>query len=436
MRMYDIIAKKRDGQRLTREEIEYVVHGFTKDEIPDYQMSALLMAIYFQGMTKEETLHLTLSMAHSGDCLDLSKIQGVKCDKHSTGGVGDKVSLILGPMAASCGIPVAKMSGRGLGHTGGTIDKLESIPGFQTTMSQEEFISQVNQIGIALVGQTAHLAPADKKIYALRDVTATVESMPLIASSIMSKKLAAGADVIVLDVKCGNGAFMKNKEDACALAREMVQIGNQAGRKTIAVISDMSEPLGYGVGNGLEVLEACQVLQGKGERRLTDLCIILGAYMLYGTGLVKTVEEGKEKMTKCITSGKAYDKFKEFVTAQGGDFSYLEDSSKLVSATYYEEVLADKTGYIKEIMAYDVGIGAMMLGAGRETKKSHLDYSAGFWLKKKKGDYVQEGDCIGICYYNELYQKNAFLAKEKLRNAFIYQNEPAKVENLIKEVIE
>ncbi len=436
MRMYDIIAKKRDGQELSKEEIAYVVNGFTKEEIPDYQMSAFLMSVYFRGMTKEETLNFTMSMANSGDCLDLSKIQGVKCDKHSTGGVGDKVSLILGPMVAACNIPVAKMSGRGLGHTGGTIDKLESIPGFQTTMSQERFIDQVNHIGIALVGQTAHLAPADKKIYALRDVTATVESMPLIASSIMSKKLAAGADTIVLDVKCGNGAFMKNKEDACALAKEMVQIGNQAGRKTIAVISDMNEPLGYGVGNGIEVMEACHVLQGKGEKRLTKLCVILGAYMLLGTGLVKSVDEGMEKMTESIESGKAFEKFKQFIVAQGGEFSYVENSSKLVSSTYCDEIFADETGYIKEIMAYDVGIGAMILGAGRETKESSLDYSAGFWLKKKTGDYVKKGECIGICYYNEPYKNNAPSAKEKFKNAFIYQETPVQPVKLIKDVIE
>lgn len=436
MRMYDIIAKKRDGWELTEEEIAYVVNGFTKDEIPDYQMSAFLMAIYFQGMTQKETLQLTLNMANSGDCLDLSKIQGVKCDKHSTGGVGDKVSLILGPMAAACGIPVAKMSGRGLGHTGGTIDKLEAIPGFQTTMPREAFIHQVNNIGIALVGQTAHLAPADKKIYALRDVTATVESMPLIASSIMSKKLAAGADTIVLDVKCGNGAFMKKKEDAIALAKEMVQIGNNAGRKTIAVISDMNQPLGYGVGNGIEVMEACDVLQGKGEQRLTDLCIILGAYMLYGTGLSKTVKEGKVRMAESITSGKAYEKFKEFVAAQGGDLSYIQDSRKLVSATYCDQIFADKTGYVKEIMAYDVGIGAMMLGAGRETKQSTLDYSAGFWLRKKTGDFVEKGECIGVCYYNDAHKADAPLAKEKFRNAFLYQDTKVQAEELIKEIIE
>lgn len=433
MRMYDLIMKKRNGGTLTKEEIDFMVTGFTNGEIPDYQMSAMLMAIYFQGMNKEETLHLTLSMAGSGDLLDLSKIQGVKCDKHSTGGVGDKVSLILGPMAAAAGIPVAKMSGRGLGHTGGTIDKLEAIPGFQTTMEETDFINQVNDLGIALVGQTAHLAPADKKIYALRDVTATVDNISLIAASIMSKKLAAGADTIVLDVKCGNGAFMKTKEDATALAKTMVEIGEGAGRKTIAVISDMNEPLGYTVGNALEVMEAIEVLKGQGEERLTELCVTLGAYMLYGTGLSTTVDEGKEKMTAVLENGSAYEKFISFVEAQGGDISQIKNPKNFETASLQEEILSLKDGYISEIMAEEIGISALILGAGRETKESTLDYSAGFRLCKKTGDYVKKGDCLAVAYTNNAQKLQE--AKERFLNAFAFSETPITEQPLIKEII-
>lgn len=416
MRMYDLIMKKKNNDVLTKEEIRYLVEGFTKGEIPDYQMSAMLMAIYFRGMNGTETLNLTMAMAESGDTLDLSGIKGVKCDKHSTGGVGDKVSLILGPMAAAAGIPVAKMSGRGLGHTGGTIDKLESIPGFRTTMEQEEFIRQVNDIGIALVGQTAHLAPADKKIYALRDVTATVDSVPLIASSIMSKKLAAGADTIVLDVKCGNGAFMREENAAMALAKTMVKIGNGAGRRTIAVISDMNEPLGYTVGNSLEVWEALEVLQGRGEEKLTSLCVTLGAYMLYGTGKVKTVAGGKKKMLRVLEEGLAYKKFMEWMKAQGADTSIFEDPKKLISAERQLYILSDRKGYVSEIMADEVGSAALLLGAGRETMESTLDYQVGFRLLKKTGDYVQEHEPIAVCYAND--NKNVGKACERLLAAY------------------
>ena len=434
MRMYDLIMKKRNGGILTAEEIDYMVMGYTKDKIPDYQMSAMMMAIYFQGMTEQETLDLTMSMANSGDTLDLSQIQGVKCDKHSTGGVGDKVSLILGPMAAAAGIPVAKMSGKGLGHTGGTIDKLEAISGFQTSMKQEAFIKQVNDIGIALVGQTAHLAPADKKIYALRDVTATVDNMSLIAASIMSKKLAAGAETIILDVKCGNGAFMKTFEDAKLLAETMVKIGNGAGRKTIAVISDMNEPLGYAVGNALEVAEAVEVLQGHGEPRLTELCLTLGSYMLYKTGLCQTVTEGYQKMNEVLTNHSAYEKFLSFVSAQGGDIECIKDTKKLIHAKYIVEIAAPKTGYISSIIAEEVGIAALMLGAGRETKESALDYSAGFRLMKKIGDKVVQGECIALLYANA--EEKILPAKQRFLNAFSFSKEAVKKESLIKEIIQ
>ena len=434
MRMYDLIMKKRNGGVLSKEEIQYMVMGFTNEEIPDYQMSAMMMAIYFRGMNEQETLDLTMSMAESGDILDLSEIQGVKCDKHSTGGVGDKVSLILGPMAAAAGIPVAKMSGRGLGHTGGTIDKLESINGFQTSMEREAFIKQVNEIGIALVGQTAHLAPADKKIYALRDVTATVDNMSLIAASIMSKKLAAGADTIVLDVKCGNGAFMKSAEDAKALAKIMVKIGTGAGRRTIAVISDMNEPLGYTIGNALEVEEAVEVLRGKGDARLTKLCVTLGAYMLYGTGLCEVVDEGRKKMEEVLQNGSAYQKFIDFVTAQGGDISEIKDTHKLIKARYKEKILAPENGYVAGIQAEEVGIAALMLGAGRETKESKLDYSAGFRLMKKTGDPVTKGECLAVLYAND--QEKVPAAKLKFLKAFSFSKKTVFKEALIKEVLQ
>ena len=434
MRMYDLIMKKRNGGVLSKEEIQYMVMGFTNEEIPDYQMSAMMMAIYFRGMNEQETLDLTMSMAESGDILDLSEIQGVKCDKHSTGGVGDKVSLILGPMAAAAGIPVAKMSGRGLGHTGGTIDKLESINGFQTSMEREAFIKQVNEIGIALVGQTAHLAPADKKIYALRDVTATVDNMSLIAASIMSKKLAAGADTIVLDVKCGNGAFMKSAEDAKALAKIMVKIGTGAGRRTIAVISDMNEPLGYTIGNALEVEEAVEVLRGKGDARLTKLCVTLGAYMLNGTGLCEVVDEGRKKMEEVLQNGSAYQKFIDFVTAQGGDISEIKDTHKLIKARYKEKILAPENGYVAGIQAEEVGIAALMLGAGRETKESKLDYSAGFRLMKKTGDPVTKGECLAVLYAND--QEKVPAAKLKFLKAFSFSKKTVFKEALIKEVLQ
>lgn len=416
MRMSDIIVKKRNGLPLSNEEIKYVVNGYTDGTIPDYQMSSLLMAIYFQHMNYEETLALTSAMADSGDKLDLSKISGVKVDKHSTGGVGDKTTLVLAPMVAALGIKTAKMSGRGLGHTGGTIDKLESIPGFSTNLSEEQFINNVNNIGIALTGQTGNITPADKKIYALRDVTGTVENMSLIASSIMSKKIAAGADVIVLDVKAGSGAFMKNIEDARSLAQIMVQIGNGAGRKTYAVISQMEEPLGFAVGNALEVIEAIRTLKGEGPDDLLELCIELGSLMVVGADSKITQDEARLKLRMTIEDGSAYNKFKEFVAAQGGDVSYIDDYDKLVNVTEQIDITSDKTGYVKSIQAYYIGESVMILGGGREKKGDAIDHNVGLILTKKVGDYVNKGDTIAVMYINAASNKDT--AIDMVKNAY------------------
>ena len=368
MRMYDIIEKKRDGGILTKEEIEYFVNGYTNGDIPDYQVSALLMAIYFQKLNKEETLNLTLAMEHSGDALDLSAVSGIKADKHSTGGIGDKTTLVLTPMVAVCGVKMAKMSGRGLGFTGGTIDKLESIPGFSTALTEEQFINNVNNIGMAITGQTGNLDPADKKLYALRDVTATVDISSLIASSIMSKKLAAGADVIVLDVKSGSGAFMKNDNDAYNLAKEMVDIGKGAGRKMAAIVSDMNQPLGNAVGNSLEVKEAIDTLNGKGPKDLTELCIVLGSHIIYQAGIVNSLTEAEEKL-KCMLADKsALKKFADFVEAQGGDRSVAFNTDLLPQAKHVYNVSATQSGYIKHIHSAEIGTALVRLGGGREVK--------------------------------------------------------------------
>lgn len=401
MRMYDIIMKKRNGGELTKLEIEFFVDGYTRDEIPDYQVSALMMAIYFKGMTEAETCELTLAMAHSGDMLDLSAIHGIKVDKHSTGGVGDKTSLALTPMVAACGIPVAKMSGRGLGHTGGTIDKLESFPGFSTALTTERFIENVNRIGIAIMGQTADLAPADKKLYALRDVTATVDQMSLIASSIMSKKLAAGADAIVLDVKTGSGAFMKAEEDARALAEEMVKIGRNAGRKTIAVISDMDQPLGYAVGNALEVKEAIDTLNGNGPKDFVELCLTLGSQMLIAGGKTDSLEEARGMLERVIADGSALRKLAEFVEAQGGDSSFVYHPEKLPGASIIREVRAPKDGFVSHITCDEVGICSLILGGGRETKESRIDLAVGLVLHKKVGDAVKAGETLAVIHAND-----------------------------------
>lgn len=401
MRMYDVIMKKRNGGELSAEEIKFFVEGYTGGTIPDYQVSALMMAIYFQGMTKAETHALTMAMADSGDTLDLSGIHGVKVDKHSTGGVGDKTSLALTPMVAACGIPVAKMSGRGLGHTGGTIDKLESFPGFSTEISTEQFIANVNKIGISIMGQTADLAPADKKLYALRDVTATVDNLSLIASSIMSKKLAAGADAIVLDVKTGSGAFMKKEEDALALAQEMVDIGTTAGRHTIAVISDMDQPLGRAVGNALEVKEAIATLNGQGPEDFTELCLTLGSQMLLAGGRTKDTETARELLKQVIVDGTALRKLAEFVEAQGGDSSAVYHPELLPRAEFVRPIPAPASGYVQHIACDEIGICSLILGGGRETKESAIDLSVGLILEKKVGDYVEVGEPLAYLHGND-----------------------------------
>jgi pyrimidine-nucleoside phosphorylase len=413
--MYDIIMNKRNGLELSKEEIEYFVKGFTKGDIPDYQASALLMAIYFNKMNKRETKDLTLAMANSGDMLSLNKIEGIKVDKHSTGGVGDKTTILLAPLVASCGIPVAKMSGRGLGHTGGTIDKLESFKGFSVNLLEEKFIENVNKHKIALVAQTGHLAPADKKIYALRDVTATVENMSLIASSIMSKKIASGADSIVLDVKVGEGAFMKTPRDARALAQEMVDIGNSVGRKTIAIISDMNQPLGYAIGNSLEVIEAINTLKGKGPSDLLELTLNLGSYMLILGKKASSFDEGYNMLLQNIKNKKALEKLKEFVKIQGGDERYIDDTNLFEKASYIIEVKAKNSGIVSKIHAEKVGLIAMELGAGRVTKESKIDLSVGIVLNKKCKDKVNKGETLAYIHAND--KEKGEKALEKLINA-------------------
>lgn len=433
MRMYDIIVKKRNGEALTDEEIAFFVKGYTDGSIPDYQASALLMAIYFQGMTEHETSSLTMEMAHSGDMLDLSAIKGKKADKHSTGGVGDKTSLVLTPLAAAIGIPVAKMSGRGLGHTGGTIDKLESFPGFTTGISEEQFINNVNTIGIAIAGQTKNMAPADKKLYALRDVTGTVDSIPLIASSIMSKKLAAGADVIVLDVKTGSGAFMKTEEDSIKLAEEMVKIGNNVGRKTLAVISDMDEPLGYAVGNAIEVKEAIDTLNGHGPADLLELCLTIGSLMAIGTGKAGSTEEARRLLIEKLDDGSALKKFAEFVEAQGGDSAPVFNTDLLPQASIVREVTSPVDGYVSHIESDRVGISAMKLGGGRETKESEIDLSVGILINKKVGDSVKKGEKIATLYANDNAKLEAALSE--LEQSYSYSQTPVERPELIKTII-
>lgn len=417
MRMVDIIEKKRDGQELTTAEINFFIEGYTKGEIPDYQASALAMAIYFQDMNDRERADLTRAMVESGDTIDLSAIDGVKVDKHSTGGVGDTTTLVLAPLVASLDVPVAKMSGRGLGHTGGTIDKLESIAGFHVELTREQFIDLVNRDKVAVIGQSGNLTPADKKLYALRDVTGTVNSIPLIASSIMSKKIAAGADAIVLDVKTGDGAFMKTQEDAEKLAHAMVRIGNHVGRKTIAIISDMSQPLGFAIGNALEVKEAIETLQGKGPKDLTKLVLTLGSQMVILAGKAKTSEEAKEMLLDAIHSGKALAKFKEFLANQGGDASIVDDLTKLPQAKYKIELPAKQSGYISRMVADEIGVASMILGAGRATKEDVIDLAVGLVLHKKVGDKVEEGESILTIYSN---RENVEDVKQKLYdNIFI-----------------
>lgn len=416
MRMYDLILKKRMGEELTKDEINFFIEGYTKGDIPDYQVSALLMAIFFKKMNSRETADLTMAMVNSGDILDLSKIEGVKVDKHSTGGVGDTTTLVLGPMVAALGIPVAKMSGRGLGHTGGTIDKLESFKGFSVEMTNDKFIENVNSIKLSVGGQTGDLAPADKKLYALRDVTATVDNVSLIASSIMSKKIAAGADCIVLDVKVGDGAFMKTKEAAFELAHEMVSIGKNLGRNTVGVISDMDQPLGLAVGNALEVEEAIETLKGKGPEDLLELCLTLGSHMIVLAKKAKDDKEARAMLLDTIESGAALNKLKEFVKAQGGEIECIDDTSLLPKAQYIEPVFSEIEGVVEKIHSEHIGVIAMELGAGRATKESVIDLAVGIMLNKKRGDKVAKGDILAYIHSNN--KNNIEKAKKDIVNSY------------------
>lgn len=418
MRVYDLILKKRNGGELNEGEIEYLIRGFTEGTIPDYQMAAFAMAVWFRGMTPKETAALTMAMAHSGEVLDLSGIPGVKVDKHSTGGVGDKTTLVLAPLVAAAGVPVAKMSGRGLGHTGGTVDKLEAIPGFNTALSREEFLQQVREIGIAITGQTGNLAPADKKLYALRDVTATVDSIPLIASSVMSKKIAAGADAILLDVKAGSGAFMKTVDEAIRLAQTMVEIGTRVGRRTMALVTDMDQPLGRTVGNALEVAEAVETLQGRGPADLEELCLTLGAYMLFLAGKVATPDEGRVVLTEILHNGEALRKFQELVARQGGDGRVVEEPEKVLpQAKQVFRVEAEGRGFIQKIKADEIGFAAMCLGAGREKKEDAIDPAVGVVLRKKVGDSVKSGETLAELYVNDVSRLEE--AMERVKKAFV-----------------
>ncbi|KMY21234.1 pyrimidine-nucleoside phosphorylase [Bacillus pumilus] len=400
MRMVDIIAKKRDGKELSSEEISFFVKEYTDGTIPDYQASALAMAIFFQDMTDQERADLTLAMANSGDTIDLSAIEGIKVDKHSTGGVGDTTTLVLAPLVAALDVPVAKMSGRGLGHTGGTVDKLEAVKGFHVEITKDEFIELVNRHKVAVIGQSGNLTPADKKLYALRDVTGTVNSIPLIASSIMSKKIAAGADAIVLDVKTGAGAFMKTPEDSEKLAKAMVRIGNNVGRQTMAVISDMSQPLGLAIGNSLEVKEAIDTLKGEGPEDLNELVLTLGSQMVVLAKKAETLDEAREKLIEVMKNGKALEKFKEFLENQGGDGSIVDQPKKLPQAPYQIDVPAKESGVVAEIVADEIGVAAMILGAGRATKEDEIDLSVGIMLNKKVGDRVEKGDSLVTLHAN------------------------------------
>lgn len=433
MRMYDLIMRKRDGRELTTEEINFFVDGYTEGIIPDYQVSALMMAIYFQKMNERETADLTMAMVNSGEIIDLSAIKGVKVDKHSTGGVGDTTTLILGPIVAAAGVPVAKMSGRGLGHTGGTIDKLEAFEGFSTDMSIEKFMQNVNEHKIAIGGQTADLAPADKMLYALRDVTATVDNMSLIAGSIMSKKIASGADAIVLDVKTGSGAFMKSEDDAFELAREMVAIGTNVGRNTIGVITDMDQPLGFAVGNALELKEAIDTLKGEGPEDLTELCLTLGAHMLVLGEKAKDAKEARNILKDIIKSGEGIAKLRELVVAQGGNPAFVDDPSMFPMPDIVEPIISPEEGYIKAIKADDIGLAALVLGAGRETKASIIDLAVGIVLHKKIGDFVKKGEAIATIYANNDEKKK--ISEEMVLKAYEIVKDKVIAKSLIKGIV-
>lgn len=433
MRMYDIIAKKRDGLELSTEEINFFVTGLTQGEIPDYQASALLMAIFLQKMTNRETVDLTYAMMKSGDMVDLSGIEGIKVDKHSTGGVGDTTTLILGPMVAACGVPVAKMSGRGLGHTGGTLDKLESIEGFSIEVSSEDFIDNVNRHKIAVIGQSKNIAPADKKLYALRDVTATVDNISLIAASVMSKKLAAGSDAIVLDVKMGSGAFVKTFDGAVELSKAMVDIGTSMGRNTIGVITDMEQPLGFAIGNALEVKEAIDTLKGVGPADLTELCKRLASYMVYLGEGAQSVSEARVMVEENLKNGNAFEKFKEFVRIQKGNVAVIENPELLPTCDLIVEVRSVESGFISRIKSDDVGIAAMVLGAGRENMDTVLDMGAGIVLKKKVGDFVNAGDVIATLYTNKADKLED--ATNRLLGAYSFSKTEVKAPVLIHAVV-
>ncbi len=434
MNMYDLIYKKREGEALTQEEIEFFINGYTNGSIPDYQASALLMAIFFRKMTKEETYALTKAMKNSGDVVDLSEIEGVKVDKHSTGGVGDKTTLIVGPLAAACGVKTAKMSGRGLGFTGGTVDKMESIPGFRTTLEANEFISLVNRVGLSVIGQTAHIAPADKKLYALRDVTATVDNLSLITSSIMSKKLASGSDAIVLDVKCGNGAFMERFEDACELGELMVEIGKADGKKTIAVITDMNQPLGLAVGNSLEVIEAIETLKGNGPKDITELSLRLASYMIYAGQKAESPEEGYIMAQHALESGAALSKLAEFIEGQGGDPKVISDHTLFPRPHCQADIHSEVDGYVGEIEARAIGLASQHSGAGRATKEDAIDLSAGIMLYKKVGDPVKKGDLLASVFGND--QERVNRGAQEAANAFRMQDEKPEESPLVKKVIQ
>ena len=433
MRMVDIIYKKREGYELTKDEIRYVIESYTKDLVPDYQVASLLMAIYFKDLSKNEIFYLTEAMMLSGDVIDLSAIDGIKVDKHSTGGVGDTTTLIVGPLVAACGVPVAKMSGRGLGHTGGTIDKLESIKGFKVEISNKKFIDIVNRVKLSVIGQSGDLAPADKKLYALRDVTATVDNIGLIASSIMSKKLAAGTDAILLDVKIGSGAFMKDLNHGLLLAQHMVEIGEQAKKKTVAILTDMSQPLGNAVGNSLEVKEAIQVLRNEGPADLKKLCIYLAGNMVLLANKAKSLEEALEMVRDKLESGKAFDKFKEFVMAQGGDRSVIDEPSNLPEAKYIYTVHAKAGGYVEGIKADDIGLAALILGAGRESKDAIIDLSAGLILHGRIGDKILDNEPIATLYTNDEFKLEQ--ASSMVLDAFRFSKEKVELPKLIKAMV-
>ncbi len=433
MNMVDIIQKKKEGRALSDDEIRWFVDGYVSESIPDYQISALLMAIYFKGLSKEETFCLTDAMRYSGDTVDLSPVSGIKVDKHSTGGVGDKTTLVVAPLAAALGVPIAKMSGRGLGFTGGTVDKMESIPGFRTSLESSEFLDQVNTIGMSVIGQTAHITPADKKLYALRDVTATVDSFGLIASSIMSKKLASGSDAIVLDVKVGNGAFMENQHDAEILAELMVEIGNNAGRRTVAAITEMGQPLGKAVGNSLEVIEAIETLKGKGPADITELAERLSGIMIYLGGKAKTPEDGLEMAKEALADGRGLAKLREFISAQGGNPKVIEDYTLFPQHSVQKEIYAESSGYVTGIEAGKIGLASQHTGAGRATKEDDVDLSAGICLSKKVGDKVERGQLLATLYGNDLFKlENAAITAAA---AFKIEEKNVEKPKLIKKII-